>query len=341
MQRPIGTWHADAVPDSLLAIAREALSRADFDKGYSQPYISIVIEASNREVTTHITTVMVFGSLDAGYDNGNAYMTFDESSAKLSVDAAFVLRSDGTTQTVDHATVQSVSSDTDVFSDSVSLVVPLPGLEAHSVAVLDYTRRESLTDRVYPWGRAINLQAGYPIDRLHIELPWDAANELAWSTDAPNTMSCSKSDQGMRCEAEHIDAIPSGETIDYYDVVPQFSVAQKRTWDDLYDTTLEVVAGAPSDSASLRDTARTLHQGTATPDEFIARVHEFVPRRIRYVGIEQGEHGYRPHKTETHSAGASATAKTKPRCSSSYCVRAGHKRGRCWSAPTFVVPRNS
>jgi len=294
---PPHEWLADEEPSAeLLSLAREAASRADFDAGYSQPFVSIEIDATATEVTTRILTVIAFGTPESIYEAGNAYAAFDRSSSRLTVHAAFVLHPDGSTHAVDHATVQSVDNDTDVFSDSVSLVLPLPALEPKSIAVVEYSRHERLDDRIYPWGRIIYLGAGYPIDRMRLSLSWDHANPLAWATDS-DRLECVEALQRVTCQGEGFAALPDNEIVNYFDVTPHLSVAQRRTWQDISAVSQRVVAQAQSGTDAVRARLDAIVDGASESDDVIRRIHEFVSRSIRYVGLEQGEHGFVPHPT--------------------------------------------
>jgi len=294
---PPHRWNAAKPAPALVEVARAVAAKADFAQGYSQPKMSTEIVATDEVVETRTLVVSAFGDEESAYSFGNGQITFDAQSTDLSVNAAFVLHADGSVQTVAQNTVQSVEADNDVFGDTVTLVVPFAGLQPGSVAVLDYTRRERLGERVYPWGRIFYLQSGYPIDDVHIDISWTATRPLAWATDA-DRLNCAESDLSVVCNGGGYPAVARDEVVNFYDLLPHFSVAEKSTWADVYDVTRRVVERAQSGSHRVDVAFARLSDGADSRDDVVGRVHDFVAKQIRYVGLEQGEHGYVPHSTD-------------------------------------------
>ena len=77
-----------------------------------------------------------------------------------------------------------------------------------------------------------------------------------------------------------------------------FSPVGVRTWDGLagwYNTT---VADRMKSNSTVRRFTESLLTGASDPDEKLRRIYEFVRDHIRYVAIEIGIGGYRPHFAE-------------------------------------------
>jgi hypothetical protein len=299
-------WNADTAPAALVELARASAARVDFSRGYSQPRLSTTIAAGADAVETRTTIVSAFGDEESAYAYGNGHITLDVESTELTVNAAFVLHPDGTVQTVARDTLQSVDTETEVFGDTVTLVLPYAGLQPGSVAVLDFTRREKLAGRIYPWGRIFYLQSSFPMDELHVALSWTASRPLAWATDAER-LKCVPAELSVVCDGGGYPAIARDEDANFFDLLPHFSVAERSTWADLHAITSRIVDRAQSGSARVKAAFAGLsrerggtegREGNQPREELIARVHGFVGKQIRYLGLEQGKHGYVPHSTD-------------------------------------------
>jgi hypothetical protein len=291
------TWNAGSAPPELVELARATAASVDFSRGYSQPRLSTTIVAGADAIETHTTIVSAFGDEESAYSYGNGQISLDAESTELTVHAAFVLHPDGSVQTVARDTLQSQDTETEVFGDTVTVVLPYAGLQPGSVAVLDYTRREKLTGRTYPWGRIFYVQSSFPMDDVRVAISWTDTRPLAWATDAER-LKCVPGELSVVCEGGGYPAIARDEDANFYDLLPHFSIAEKSTWADLHAITLRIVEAAQSGSPRVDAAFTGLSGDTGSREELIGRVHNFVGKQIRYLGLEQGEHGYVPHPTD-------------------------------------------
>jgi len=81
-----------------------------------------------------------------------------------------------------------------------------------------------------------------------------------------------------------------------YTEVGQYAHATTfRDWNDVARWYRALVATQLTAGPALERQARALVPAGATVDATVAALHDFVARRIRYVGLEFGEHGYKPY----------------------------------------------
>jgi hypothetical protein len=79
--------------------------------------------------------------------------------------------------------------------------------------------------------------------------------------------------------------------------LPSLVVAQRSSWDDLARRVGSFMDSAYVEEAGLQDQLDRLLEGADDDQERLQRIHHFVSREIRYLGLEQGFGGVIPRPT--------------------------------------------
>jgi hypothetical protein len=176
-----------------------------------------------------------------------------------------------------------------LFSNSKEVVLQLPGLEAGSVSVLSY-ERELIDTAEYFFDHWISSVT----DRRLVEI------EVVWEDEAPaldfdpDILNCEKQAATIVCSAEDVKKILQDHNVAYRDVVPQFIVSKKQTWQEVIDGFNSKVGHSVSGS---RELAAVMARVNREPSPINAAV-DLVSRRIRYVSFSEGAHSHLPHKLD-------------------------------------------
>ncbi len=259
------------------------------------------IKLSADTVETSVTRVYRYGTLEGVRDYGNIRTYFDATSDAVNVQHAMVVDSKGDIHVVEPGTVQILPSDTfNVFSDSRYALIPLKGLDVGATAIVINTITTDRNNDIGPWGMSLYEQYAVPQERLEIQISWTSPKfRPEWHSQLDN-MSCTESDRGsLSCVATGIPAYPTGENTYYDDVVPQFVVAEKKSWADIRVWYQRLFESALSADGSIVDTAARLSDGLESETKILEAIHNFVATKVRYVGLEHGDSAYVPHPTST------------------------------------------
>jgi hypothetical protein len=289
------------------ATAREAVVPAGLDRAtagrYEDDFIfeyrSIAVHFSADTVELKSKRVSRYNSAVGVRDMGNMSISFDARSDLVRIEHALVIDSADNIHVVEPSAVQILPSDTvSAFSDAMYVLVPFQGLDIGSRAILVTTTTTDRDEVVAPWGASYYQQYGVPQEHVEIHISWDAPElEPAWHAELAG-MSCKPvGERSVTCAGQDIPAYPLNEEVFYDDVVPQFVVAEQRSWGDIQDWYRPRFEAALSGNSSIAETAARLSEGLETEADILRAFHEFVATKIRYVALEHGENAYAPHSS--------------------------------------------
>jgi len=97
-------------------------------------------------------------------------------------------------------------------------------------------------------------------------------------------------------EVEEI--IPEDRMPSWCDIVDGFRISTFSSWDEIYSWWKGLLKGRFTRTPEMEAKVKELIKGAKTEEEKIARIYHWVASQIRYVAVEYGEAGFRPHKAE-------------------------------------------
>jgi hypothetical protein len=255
---------------------------------------------SEDSIERSVTRVYRYLQSDGVRDYGNVRTYFNGASDVVEIRHAMVVTSAGAIHVVEPETVQILPNDTvNVFSDSKFVLLPLTGLDTGSTAIVIDHVKTSRRDLVAPWGVSISEQYGVPQERLEVHVKWTSPDlRPEWHSELSN-MSCTEShDSSLTCAATDIPAYPINSDVYYDDVVPQFVLAEKRSWTEIRNWYETLFKTALVSDASIAKMAAQLSDGLGDEVQKLKAIHGFVATQIRYVGMEHGSFAFMPHRTD-------------------------------------------
>ncbi|MEM6638742.1 MAG: hypothetical protein AAF610_02475 [Pseudomonadota bacterium] len=281
-------WQLDA-DARLLADARERLEAADLGEasGVVQLFLRRHIDVRDDAVSETVEMAYFYPGDESVQNDGSDEIHWDTHDQDLTVLAASVLSSDGQTHAFDRRTAQVLSDDSDnVFTSEQKVILQLPGLDAGSISVLAYRRSVADRDHFLFGGYAM---ASLPSLYREFSVAWQGQRP-AWHADE-TAFDCEQTERSVSCVSRMTEPGETDERVDYYDVLPKFTVAADKSWDEVIEDLTAEIANATADRAALALLLDDVRDSELPIETLLA----FVARKVRYASFSEAEHAYRPH----------------------------------------------
>jgi transglutaminase-like putative cysteine protease len=225
---------------------------------------------------------------------------------RLRVLSARILRRDGTEIWARQSDTPRLSEpEFNIYYDTRLRVLRFDALEDGDLVEVSYVLTETAeANETGPYeGGVIRLDHSVPVALAEIELSapedqfpdWELVNlegEPERSTDPDGTRRLRWSWRGLEAVARDFPPAPDGLT------TPQLVYSNHSDWGDLATWYQRHTAPRIRPSQQIEDTALRLTEGVEDRLEKIARIYRFVTMEIRYVGLEFGEHRFRPFSAD-------------------------------------------
>jgi len=92
--------------------------------------------------------------------------------------------------------------------------------------------------------------------------------------------------------------IPEDRMPSWCDIVDGFRVSTFSSWDEIYNWWKGLLKERFTRTPEMEEKVQEIIKGAKTKAEKIAKIYHWVASQIRYVAVEYGEAGFRPHKAE-------------------------------------------
>jgi len=238
---------------------------------------------------------------EADFDSWSPHHVYLDENRTLRALSASVVRPDGKKVDLgrrDLDTVEAVGSG-ELHSSRKLRTVSFPRVPVGSVLQVDSTVRE----RPYFPAGSVPLAADDPIESLRVEVR-GAGPGWRWRVDgALPGLDVRESAGGVTLTARNLprqnppelapDGAETGATLRY--AWGAKDAAGPAGWEEVGRWYDHLVADVPRDAAPVRAKAKELTAGQTGKREKIAALLTFVRRQVRYVAVEVGVGGYRPH----------------------------------------------
>lgn len=151
-----------------------------------------------------------------------------------------------------------------------------------------------------PWSHVFFPQVFIPRQRFDLAVTWDEGRDAPVVRSDHTGVPCKEvAPRRILCGSRRIPAHRTDPEVTYVDVLPSIVVAEPTTWANLAATYGDIIRGTFSDHGTMQFQLGRLLSGAGTDREKLARLHGFVAREIRYVGLEHGTGGIVPRPTRT------------------------------------------
>jgi hypothetical protein len=197
--------------------------------------INIHIERSGM-IESRVEVVRHFLSEAGISQGGNMDLYADTWRDQLTIETGYSISPNAPPIFVDPDTVEIVSDDTEnVFSDVQRVIIPVPGLQIGSNAIVTGTRRFQSADFPLNWSRIITLGSIVPIARIEVTVSSaEGAPELIWDSNDPDLECEELGDRSLSCIRSNVPAVQlDPNVLSYTDLIPHLYVGAAETWSGL------------------------------------------------------------------------------------------------------------
>ncbi len=223
---------------------------------------------------------------------------------RLRVLAARILRADGEVSAGQGNTPRLAEPAFNLYYDTRLRVLSFPKLETGDIIEITYVLSETAESNETGSYRGGQILLGGPVPVLRTEIVLDAPSgslptwELAGTEEQPRREVVSGRDRLVfdwdRTPAVPSD-VPSGPPLL---ATPHLVYSTRPDWGQLATWYERHVAPRLRASEEVRDLATRLTAQAATREEKIRALYHYVTDKIRYVGLEFGEHRFRPFSAD-------------------------------------------
>lgn len=307
---------ADSAPDWLRAAAQDKLP--EYPKETMAVTLlddqeTVVKENGNVETTYRLAYKLL--RPEARDDYGRIRVPFDKETKLLSLKAWTITANGAVIEAKEKQAVQMSLSDDDLFDDAHVEALRLPEANRGSIVGYEYVQRK----RPFLFEDAWEFQESAPTRRarfnLKIPADWEFTN--AWVHYAAQQPQSSTAGEhvwelrdipGVETEPDMPawDALAGRMDIKYFPKDPKLRTRTTGSWQDIgrwYEGLSEPSATA---TPAIQQEVATLTAGMQAELPKMEALASYVQQKIRYVAIEIGIGGYRPHlagDTFTHQYG--------------------------------------
>ncbi len=231
---------------------------------------------------------------------------FVSESDRLRVLSARILRRDGSEISARQGDTPRLSEpEFNIFYDTRLRFIRFPEFEDGDLVEITYVKTETEeSNQTGPYnGGLLVLGGGLPVANLEVELIAPQGGMPAWELvhleGDPVDEVAEDGTRRLRWQWRDLAAVPSDlPPAPPLLITPHLLYSNLHEWGDLADWYGRHVEPRIRVSQQVEDTARRLVDGADDRLDRIARLYRFVSNEIRYVGLEFGEHRFRPFSAD-------------------------------------------
>ncbi|MEM9191945.1 MAG: DUF3857 domain-containing protein [Myxococcota bacterium] len=190
-----------------------------------------------------------------------------------------------------------------IYYDTRALVVVFPDLEPGDTVEIQYRLDDVAHRNLFAdyFGDMHFLQGFSPIQHLEYVLITPESREFYFNEPTLEGLRHERnSENGTRTDRFIADRVPAirseagmpGMT----EIAPYLHVSTYRTWEDVGRWWWGLIQDQLQADDNLRQVVRDLVRGAPDTATKVTRIHNWVVRNTRYVGLEFGIHGYKPYR---------------------------------------------
>ena len=262
----------------------------------------VKVSGSGSHETTVHEKILVTG--ESGKRFGDLQIPYDSERQKVEVVFARSVSPEGKTTPVDPLNIRNVtpaelSQYTVLYPGIKSITISFPEVEIGTT--IEYSYRMETFKPLIP-GRFwddFSFQSTEPfvlsVYRLIVPKNFHL-NFFEYGVEPPE-----KKDLGRNMlyvwEKKNVDSvIPETEMPDMDEIVPRVLVTSYDNWDEIEKWFSALSADALEVTPELAKSTASIIKDAKTDNEKIRMIYHFICTNVRYVGLEIGIHGFKPHK---------------------------------------------
>jgi len=233
---------------------------------------------------------------------GEVVIPFSTEFEKLKVLHAFTLLPSGIRINPDSKAYNIVSppfvKDAPIYSDLKYQTISMPALCPG--AIIDYAYEKTIKPYMKGDFWSSNLfQQYYPVKRAVYQLEFPACRFLKIKKKNLTALPVIKEKNGRKIYTWELEDLPAidkeHDAPPLEEIAARVSVSSISSWDKVASWYTELSREAMQPDEAIRKEARRLTAGLNSPWQKVEAIYNYVAINIRYVGVEFGINGYKPH----------------------------------------------
>ncbi len=268
---------------------------------------SLIVEENGSTTTIHELIKILNSRGRRKY--GEAKIGYDDTYEWVDIDFARIIKPSGEVVTIPKKFFKTTTpySNFPLYSNYKIKVISFPEIEDGTIVEYKVTKRRIRLLNGNDFYDRFRMKTGEPIilqrysvtcpenRKIHIKSP----KGYKPKTSVTPAGSPSVEFRGLEWEVKNQDAIIPERTMPPYDeIIPQIWVSSFKDWNEIYEwwKSLYQDRSKPGESIEKKVMEIVKEAKASTPSMKTKAIYEWVAQNIRYVALEYGEGGFKPHK---------------------------------------------
>ncbi len=240
---------------------------------------------------------------DRGKSFGEVRLNYDSSHQSITVHMARTIKQDGTIINVGKKGMRDLTpwAGFPLYSNVKAKIISMPEVVAGSVIEYIATIESSELINGDDFQFAIGLQHHEPqiLQRIVLDIPKERKPNIQYIR-LKDTLPQITNTRGRRIYIWEIkdmpEMIPEPLMPPWTDISPFIMVSSFESWQEISVWFQKLAKDQFEIDDAIKQKVAELTAGVHTPEDKAAKIFQFVAAEIRYVGLEYGVSGYKPHK---------------------------------------------
>jgi len=293
------------------------VKKAPGQDAYPQSGAALLLEREVFEVFPDSTSVSdVLKVIKIFNDRGKkkfaeVHLSYDSTYEEVEVLKAYTIKEDGSVVEVSAQHIRDVSKymNFPLYSNARVKIISMPEVSPGSIIVYSVRHRANKlvaeNHVIFRYG----LQGRYPYlkQEFTVKLPLNFQPNIKIfrrgffkkKVKIKPEIKITKNRRIYRWKIPEMpEIIPEDRMPSWCDIVDGFRFSTFSDWGEIYDWWKGMLEDRTEETAGIAEKVDELIKGALTEKEKASRVYHWVASQIRYVAVEYGEAGFRPHRAE-------------------------------------------
>jgi tetratricopeptide (TPR) repeat protein len=260
-----------------------------------------IVNPDNTKTTTFHALIKILN--DRGKHFGEVQIGYDSSYQTVTVDLARTIKTDGTLIQAGTKAMRDLApwGGFPLYSNAKAKIISMP--EVMPGAFIEYKATvkstKLLNEDDFNIGKGLRFHEPHILQRLILSVPKERninINYVRLENGKPRV----EKKEGRKIYTWEVknqpEIISEPRMPPWADIIPIIQVSSFEDWKELADWFKELAKGQYTPTEAMKEKIISLTESVSTPTEKVRNLFHYVAAEIRYVGLEYGTSGYKPHK---------------------------------------------
>lgn len=292
---PTINWKLGSDNYSIELIKKMNFSADKMDVGVHKLIHHVGIDIHLNKVKRRVHYALYYNDTSALQNYGTETISYDKLSESVIIYQAGVIRKNGEFVSFNPNDSQVLDTDSyNVFSNTVEIVIPFPGIEIGAVAVLDYEIISNKKPREADWSQVFYPQTSNPLKNFELRVNWFDGIKAQWNSSS-KFVECQYQKNSLICLGSNIPAVEPDYNVQWYDELGQIIIGETNSWNEVIENAIEKFNTSQNNTVGTKNIIKSLIKADDSLEQKISNIHKFVAREIRYTSFSGEGHSITPH----------------------------------------------